>query len=945
MSSTSANPTYVAPKIVYSARDFPTILAASIQFLKVNFPTRWQDFSAANAGLPLLEVGAYQSAILSWNLDTEISETYLATAKLKDSVLTLAGNVGYVPVGRTAAVVLADATMITAPNTVPAILPAGTQVKSLQGQLFQVAEDCVIQPGALTPTVAVASQSDTAPQGLLLDFIAGETEIHFHLGDTAGRHALSVQAGMWIASQGAYPAWYRIASMTTDKSVLTLDLPWNAVFTGSFVIKTAGSDAASSRTILSAVPFGTFNATATATLNSTLVTFTTALPATILATQYFRMNGLTSCCGAAWFAIAAVAGDRLSITLSTPFGPTAPGGFDDVNVGFNIQNRSVILVNGSSRMDQFPATKTAVPSAFALLSTPVIPASVTVYDQDGLTHPDGSPVEWARVDNLNQATFNSPSYRSYQLVETSEDTYEVRFGNGILGKQPLGVVTVDYLVGGGPEGNVPVNSFNLIASGERGSDTVSIQISNANSYGQGGAYGEDVDSLKANIPTYYSTNSRGVTANDYKTLVLQNFPLWAGAIGSISQATINQALNAIQYGGNLIYVNTWTVAQWSPPSAAVPGTYYSIMVPPSAALIANVQEFLGGYAMMTDVPTVLQGEVDPAILVADLQIGPTYDNTATRVAAEATIISLFNSSSVVDGSPLLLSDVYGVLENLPGVLQVRMRALYLDYVDPNQPTDLSITPSSLRTIGDLYPRNLNSIVIPGDIAVLAWSINIGVAVYINAALYPNAQLAEEEIRKDIEELFFDLRPGYGVTIAGITAKINATLAGQVNSALPVRVADNVDVDLTNASASSVLNIDGTNLKPGDRLLLLGQSASYENGVYVVGGMATPNAPWSLTRAPDLNDYNELSPGTLIFVSGGITYIGQQFFYDTHDLNYNTFELGPKKFTPGNLLSAEASIVAITKLNSVRFDAPIGATPIFKPPLPSTMYFLSNLVLN
>jgi hypothetical protein len=657
------------------------------------------------------------------------------------------------------------------------------------------------------------------------------------------------------------------------------------------------------------------------------------------------MNGLTSCCGAAWFQISGVASDRFSLTLATPFGPSVPGGFDDINVGFNIQNRSVILVNGTTRIDQFPSTTNAVPQSFRMLSTPVIPNTVTVFDQDGLTAIDGSSLPWQRVNNLNVATFNSPDYRSYQLVEVSEDTYEVRFGNGILGKQPLGIVTVNYLVGGGPDGNIPVNSFNAMIAGQRGNDTVSIQISNTNNYGQGGAYGEDVPSLKANIPNFYSTNSRGVTADDYTTLVLQNYPLWSGAIGSLAQATINQALNAVQYGGNVIYVNIWTTQEWSPPSATVPGTFYSVLTPPSSSLIANVQQFVEQYAMMTDIPTVLQGEVDEAIIKADIQIGTIYDNVSTRVAGEIAIMSLFNSQSVVDGNPLLLSDIYGVLENIAGVLQVRIRALYLDYVDPNQPTDIAITPTSLQTIGDLHPRSLNSIVTPGDIQILAWSVNIGCALFINAVLYPNTQLAEEEIRKDIEELFFDLRPGEGITIADIQTKITKTLAGQVNTATPVLVASNDDIDINNSQALSSLNIDGVNLAVDDRILLHFQNDASQNGVYVVGGMAVQNDPWSLIRAPDLDDYNKFSPGTLISVTGGITYIGFQFFYDTHDLNYRNWETGAKTFTSGNLLDAQASIIAIQTLNSTLFDAPIGNTPPGKPPLPSTMYFLQNLTIN
>ena len=133
----------------------------------------------------------------------------------------------------------------------------------------------------------------------------------------------------------------------------------------------------------------------------------------------------------------------------------------------------------------------------------------------------------------------------------------------------------------------------------------------------------------------------------------------------------------------------------------------------------------------------------------------------------------FNSQSVVNGNPLLLSDVYGVLEALPGVFQVRIRGLYLDYLDLHQPGDITITPSSLQTVGDLYPRSLNSIITPADLQILAWSLNIGVSLFINANLYPNSVLASEEIRKDIENYFFDKRPGEGVLISEIQAVILA----------------------------------------------------------------------------------------------------------------------------------------------------------------------------
>jgi hypothetical protein len=99
------------------------------------------------------------------------------------------------------------------------------------------------------------------------------------------------------------------------------------------------------------------------------------------------------------------------------------------------------------------------------------------------------------------------------------------------------------------------------------------------------------------------------------------------------------------------------------------------------------------------------------------------------------------------------------------------------------------------------------------------------------------------------------------------------------------------------------------------------------------------------RSADAADYNTLTPGSIFSVTGGVTYIGLQFFYDTHDLTYANWVGGAKTFTVGDRLRAEASLIAITTLNSKRLDAPIGNTPPSKPPLPSTMYYLKSLNIN
>lgn len=75
----------------------------------------------------------------------------------------------------------------------------------------------------------------------------------------------------------------------------------------------------------------------------------------------------------------------------------------------------------------------------------------------------------------------------------------------------------------------------------------------------------------------------------------------------------------------------------------------------------------------------------------------------------------------------------------------------------------------------------------------------------------------------------------------------------------VRVATRSNVDIT----ANVITIDGVSLSDKDRVLLLGQSTSSQNGIYV----------WSvstskLKRADDADSLFELSPGNKVYVEEG-----------------------------------------------------------------------------
>jgi hypothetical protein len=75
----------------------------------------------------------------------------------------------------------------------------------------------------------------------------------------------------------------------------------------------------------------------------------------------------------------------------------------------------------------------------------------------------------------------------------------------------------------------------------------------------------------------------------------------------------------------------------------------------------------------------------------------------------------------------------------------------------------------------------------------------------------------------------------------------------------VRAASSMDVTLSSPGTS----LGGVTLSVGDRVLLFGQSAPAENGIYVFNGSAA-----LLTRAPDADTAAELNAGAFVFVEEG-----------------------------------------------------------------------------
>ena len=134
--------------------------------------------------------------------------------------------------------------------------------------------------------------------------------------------------------------------------------------------------------------------------------------------------------------------------------------------------------------------------------------------------------QYKLIDNIVGITSMSDTYL---IQEVQDERYELLFGDGVFGRKPENgaIITVQYVVTSGSEGNGPTN-FNFAGNflGDNGqvivpSSTPTINTINAAS--NGGDI-ETIDSIKYFAPRLYSSQYRAVTARDYESIVQQVYP-------------------------------------------------------------------------------------------------------------------------------------------------------------------------------------------------------------------------------------------------------------------------------------------------------------------------------------------------------------------------------------------------------------------------------------
>ncbi len=205
----------------------------------------------------------------------------------------------------------------------------------------------------------------------------------------------------------------------------------------------------------------------------------------------------------------------------------------------------------------------------------------------------------------NYLTLNSDS-RVYFLQESLKETYEIYFGDGVLGKKLSdgNIVNITYLSTEGSAASA-ANSFVLMDSVAGYSASAVNSIFEASR----GTVKESIDSIKYQAPKSYASQNRAVSKNDYITAIQQN-----------------------SLGIPLDAVSVWGGEENNPP---VYGQVFISMKPTGSYSLTTTQkqriisDVVNPISVLTVTPTI----VDPDYTYIKLTINLTYDPTKTTQTA------------------------------------------------------------------------------------------------------------------------------------------------------------------------------------------------------------------------------------------------------------------------------------------------------------------------
>ena len=233
-------------------------------------------------------------------------------------------------------------------------------------------------------------------------------------------------------------------------------------------------------------------------------------------------------------------------------------------------------------------------------------------------------------------------------------------------------LTVQYLVGGGAESNVSVQSLTILDSGSvsffgSGLDSTlqetvsgSLAFSNAEA-ATGGGDGDTNEDIRRKSIAQYPTQLRTVTKDDYAIRAL-SLPSKYGKISKVYVTQENQ--EAIKNSEELYDTNTLSLYVLSQNNI-------NDLIVADPALKENLRIFLAEYRMLTDAIRIKDAFIINIGVNFDVILLPNFNTQTVLNACINALKDYFDIDKWQINQPILINNVRNVIDNVDGVQTVK----------------------------------------------------------------------------------------------------------------------------------------------------------------------------------------------------------------------------------------------------------------------------------
>jgi hypothetical protein len=230
-------------------------------------------------------------------------------------------------------------------------------------------------------------------------------------------------------------------------------------------------------------------------------------------------------------------------------------------------------------------------------------------------------------------------------------------------------LTVRYLTGGGVIANVPANSLINLTSNTTflnsnlnsiTANTIFSSLAVTNPIAaDGGGDGDTVEEIRQNSSANFATQLRNVTQDDYLVRTL-SMPAKYGVISkAYIEPTKAQSLSAGQSNSILdLYVLSYDIN--------------NRLNTASSSLKQNITTYLSQYRMVNDAVNIKDGFIINIGVNFDIVVLPNYNSNQVLFNCIAALKTYFAIDNWQINQPILLRDIYVLLDNIDGVQTVKI---------------------------------------------------------------------------------------------------------------------------------------------------------------------------------------------------------------------------------------------------------------------------------